>query len=209
MSTKKLAGAFGAGAICMGALTIAIAMGPEDEQPEMSAEAMAEMQAWMELGMPGEHHELLAKGVGEWDCVAEFIMEPGTPPTVSKGTMKTEPMFDGRYYKSHMKIDMMGMPMEGYALTSYDNGREEFHAIWIDSMSTAIYHSKGNMSADNSKLVMIGMNYMPEGYEMPMKMETKWHGDDKIVDHFYNMIDGDWVDHGTITYTRKGHAHGG
>ena len=77
-------------------------------------------------------------------------------------------------------------------------------------MSTAVYHSTGNMSSDGSKLIMIGQNYDPsKGGEVGMKMVTKWHDDNKFVDHFYNEIDGDWVDHGTITYTRKGHAQGG
>ncbi|MEQ8770221.1 MAG: DUF1579 domain-containing protein [Phycisphaerales bacterium] len=225
MTTKKLAGAFGAGAICMGTLTFVIATGEPDkpkmpamadmqdmprmqDMPEMSA-AEAEMQAWIELSQPNAHHEHLAKYVGAWDVDAWFKMDPNAPAMESTGSMTTKTLMDGRYTMSRFNMpEFMGGPFDGMAIMGYDNAKQKYVSTWIDSWSTGIMVSEGAMSSDGSKLIMMGSMAGPEGDET-MKMVTEWHGDDTIVDTFYDLTDGEWNMHAKMTYTRKGHAHGG
>lgn len=185
------------------------AMGHQPEtSPEMSPEAMAEMEGWMKLGIPNEHHEMLAKGVGEWNATTWFKMDPNAPAMEGTGTMSTKALFDGRYFASQFHMDdMMGMPFDGRAFIGYDNGREQFVSTWIDSMSTAIFVSKGAMSSDSTKLVMMGTHIGPTGEDQTMKMVTEWTGDNSFTDTMYDLVDGEWNLHGKISYTRKGHAN--
>ncbi len=211
MVSKKTTGAFAAGAVCMGALAFAIAAGPEDQKgmPEMSAETAAEMQAWMELSQLNEHHEQLTKYVGEWDVAAWFKMDPNAPAMESSGSMVTEPVMGGRYTKSNFHMpEWMGAPFDGIAYMGYDNAQQKYVSTWMDSWSTGIMMSTGTMSSDGSQLIMMGTMQGPEGEEM-MKMVTEWVDDNTIVDRFYDLADGEWNLHGKMTYTRKGHAHGG
>lgn len=235
MMTKQLAIAFCAGALCCGGLLVATGFAPEDkakdamhkgleqvkkqgqeaidkvagDQPEMSPEAMAEMQEWMKAGEPGEHHKELAKSVGEWGLTGWFVMNPGESPTEFAGKMVTTPVFEGRYFKSDMTFDMMGMPMGGLAFAGYDNIQGKYVSTWIDSMSTGIYYAEGYMSSDG-KLIQKGTKFMPDGTQVVSKMVTVRHGADKVVDEFYDEIDGDWSLHGKITYTRtSASAHAG
>ncbi|GJM19619.1 MAG: hypothetical protein DHS20C14_18320 [Phycisphaeraceae bacterium] len=234
MSKKMTVAAFVAGAVCTGSLAFVIGAGPEDAknalkktadgyvqrgqdaakdamggQPEMTPEAMAEMEAWMKLGAPGEQHKMLAKSVGEWSATTWFKMDPNAPAMEGTGWMKTQPILGGRYFKSHYHMDdMMGMPFDGHALMGYDNGAGHYVSTWIDSMSTGIYSQTGTMSSDGNKLIMMGTMTGPEGEET-MKMVSEWHGDNKFTDSMYDLIDGEWNLHGKITYTRKGHADAG
>lgn len=218
MANRQLIVAFGAGVIGAGALAFAVGLGPDDDKAhggmdaaaqEMSPEAMAEMQQWMDAGTPGEQHEMLAKSVGEWTCTTWFKMDPDAPAMESTGTVSTKPVLGGRYFQSHFHMDdMMGMPFDGIAFMGYDNIQDRFVSTWIDSMSTGIFSSTGKMSSDGTKLIMTGTMTEPDGTVTATKMVTEWVGDDKIIDTMYDDVDGEWNLHGKITYTRKGaHAH--
>ena len=37
----------------------------------------------------------------------------------------------------------MGMPMEGWSIEGYDNGKKEFVNIWIDNMGSGMASSSG------------------------------------------------------------------
>src|SRR6476646_4676177 len=98
----------------------------------------AELEAFMKLSQPGEHHAHLKQMVGTFDVDMEIVAAPGAPPTKSKGSQKSHMLLDGRYLASEYTGDMMGMPFRGMSLMGYDNQKKKYFNAWIDSMSTGI-----------------------------------------------------------------------
>jgi hypothetical protein len=213
--------AFTAGVACTASLALLIASGPEheehgnhdqdndmnhvtqpeaDEMMEMSPEDMMAMMN--DFSTPGDHHKLLGKTIGNWKASASFIMDPSAPPMESVGSMETKWILDGRFTQSVLKMDFMGQPFEGHAITGYSNPHSKYVSSWVDTMSTHITLMKGNTSEDGS-LVMQGTSLTPMG-ENPMKIVSSWIDDNTVQDKFYDkMPDGTWFNSGSITYTRK------
>jgi len=204
--------AFAAGVITTSSLALLIASGPEtnskdkvtpdemDKMMEMSPDEM--MAAMAKIATPDEHHEHLGKFVGEWKADASFMMDPAAPPTKSTGSMSVEWVLGGRFTKSDFKMDFMGQPFEGLAYSGYDIAHGVYVGAWMDTMSTKITYTEGNID-EAGNLVMQGIATTPMG-DNPMKIVTSWIDDDTVKDMFYDkMPDGTWMNSGSITYTRK------
>ena len=110
------------------------------------------MEAMMKYGTPGKQHEQLKAMVGTWDADVTFQMDPAAPEQKSKAKMVNESLFDGRYLKGDYTGDFMGQPFKGMSLMTYDNAKEKYVSLWIDSMSTMMMLSEG--TADSSGKVI-------------------------------------------------------
>lgn len=185
-----------AGFMLQASLAPTHAIQPEGEQPSME-EMMAEMAR---LGTPGEHHQKLARTVGEWDVKATFMM-PGQPPMEGAGSMSSEWVLDGRFIHTDFQMpDFMGMPFAGIGYNGYDNGSESYVGVWMDNMSTKAFVTKGELMDDGS-FVWIGDNSMGG----KMKIVSTMPDDDTMHDTFFDSMDGgkSWTESGTMHYTRK------
>jgi len=208
--------AFGAGSIVTAAIAVLIAAGPEHDHGhdhdkgkatkyeltqaiEMSPEEM--MAGMMRLATPNEHHAHLMNSVGSWSAKTSFVMDPTQPATEAPAKMSVRPLLDGRYAMGNFSMDFAGQPFEGFSIIGYDNAKEEYISVWMDSMSTRITYMTGNMD-DDGNLVMLGTSSTPMG-ENPMKIVSSFIDDDHMTDRFYDqMPDGSWFNSGTIAYTR-------
>lgn len=122
-----------------------------------TGDMQAAMERYMKLGETGPQHKFLADHlVGEWDVVSRFWMDPAAPAIESTATSTARPILNGRYIQSDYSGDMMGMPFTGISITGYDNYTKQFNAVWIDSMSTAMFISNGSMARDGSGLTFHG-----------------------------------------------------
>ncbi len=83
---------------------------------------------------PSAAHELLAKGVGDWEA-RTTCMAPGQKPVVETGRERVLPICGGRWFWSDFTGTMMGQPFQGHSLTGYDAGQQRYVAFWIDSTS--------------------------------------------------------------------------
>jgi hypothetical protein len=97
----------------------------------------------------------------------------------------------------------MGKPFSGQGVTGYDNTKKKFVGTWIDSMSTGIMRSEGTTDASGKVMTtqMTGVDPLT-GKESKMKIVTKWEGDDKLVDEFYEKRGGKEIKTMEITYSR-------
>ncbi len=167
-------------------------------QPEEGiSEYDAEMMKIMELGQPGEHHKVLDHAVGTWDAHVEFYGPDGSV-MAGDGTMTSKWVLDGRYVMSKFDMpDFMGSPFNGIAFNGYDNLKEEYVSVWMDSMSTAIIYQTSTYDAGT--FVTVG----PNGHGGTMKTVSTM-GEDSGTDVFYEKLeDGSWHKSGTITYKRQ------
>lgn len=120
--------------------------------PVMAQEPTAEQQAMMEmmekLATPGEMHEKLEPMVGTFDVEATFWMAPGTEPMSSKGKSKNEWILGGRYVAQNYEGEFMGQSFNGLGMTGYDNYKKHYFGTWIDSMSTTMMMTTGQLDGD-------------------------------------------------------------
>jgi len=195
----------------------------EDKSPEPSvkdgfsdAEAAEVMKAWLALGTPGEHHKRLDPLVGSWDIVVKsWNAGPEGPPTESKGTARTRWLYEGRYLLEEVKSEVVmpdpasgknqTIPFEGQGITGYDNYKNLYVGIWIDSLSTQIQISKGGMDPEGRTLTMYGdMDEPTLGvHGRTVKFVTRIEGKDKHTFAMYDLHAGENYKVMEITYTRK------
>lgn len=120
--------------------------------PALAQEQQADQKAMMEmfekLGTPGEMHKKLEPFVGTFDVEVTWWMDPSQEPSKSKGKSKHTWILGGRYLLQEFEGSMMGAPFTGQGVTGYDNFRKEYFGTWIDSMSTSIMVSRGQVEGD-------------------------------------------------------------
>jgi hypothetical protein len=136
------------------ALLFAVPAWAQDQQG--SAEEAAMMQAWMAYMTPGEPHQILAKGAGEWEHQVKSWMAPGTTPTEGTATSESEMILGGRYLADHFTGNMMGMPFEGHGISGYDNAKKKYFMGWIDNMGTGLMTGWGDYDASTKKITYTG-----------------------------------------------------
>lgn len=171
-----------------------------EHQPEGMQDGAPDMAQIMEMvqksGELGEHHKLLAKMEGEWEMTARFMMEPDSPPEISKGTSRNKLILGGRQLLSEVDLNMvfMGqeMPFSGLGLMGYDNVNGVFQSTWADSMGTGQMHQSGTL--EDGKIVVEGkgknvmgeftmknvIRFVDGGYDMEFWESNPMMGDDEL-----------------------------
>jgi hypothetical protein len=193
--------------ICALALgtSIVIAQHSGGDKKMPSQEEMMKMME--QMGKVGPEHQKLAESAGTWDADVKFWMDPSAPAQTSKGTMKMEPIWDGRYMQMTFdgEMDMGGqkMPFKGMGFLGYDNAKQVYWSTWMDSMSTMMMKSEGKM--EGNKVVLHGMMFDPMTKQDTKTREVTTH---KYKDHMmFEMFcagpDGKEMKMMEITYTRK------
>jgi hypothetical protein len=112
---------------------------PADAQAKMKAE----MDAYMKLAQPGEHHKMLGHLAGKWVATGKTWMNPGQPPVEMNSTVEASWILGGRYLQEVHTSSFMGQPFEGRSLDGYDNYTHEYFSTWVDSMGTGVMVFRG------------------------------------------------------------------
>lgn len=162
--------------------------GQEPQEPadasvlEMSPEEM--MAEYMKLGQPGKEHAELMKGVGEWNTITRMQTAPTEPWTEGKGFTKIQKALGGRFLieKVQYNFNFGGFETktDGILILGYDNFTKKYQSIWIDSMSTGMFYTEGEMD-ENGVMELSGtMRDMmsPDGRQFLMRSVPK------DADHF-------------------------
>ena len=154
-----------------GAMIAAAVCGCAHEKPVESNPGMM-MAKMQELGTPGAQHRLLGGFVGTWAAEAKFWMDVNQKePDVSKGVMTVQAMLDGRYlhgdYKGSFSVPgpdgkTQEMQFNGHMLRGYSNADAEYQSVWIDSESTTILWSTGQLGGDGKSIHSTGSAKGPD-----------------------------------------------
>ena len=142
-------------AMGLGGLTLA-APAEKKAAKDSAAEMSPEMEAYMKLAIPGEHHKHLATTVGSWATTVKMWTEPGKPPTESTGTMESHWMLGGRFVESIYKGEFMDQPFEGRSFDGYDNGAGMYTSTWADTFGTMSVASTGSCEKQGKVRTMVG-----------------------------------------------------
>ena len=161
---------------------------------------MAAMMAHMN---PGEPHGVLAKVVGKWDYVMSMWMEPGGEPQKVPGTSEFEMILGGRFLKQTLKGDFMGMPLEGIGITGYDNSRNMYVSIWMDSSGTSLTYGEGSYDTEKHILQIKGKMTDPMvGGIVPYRYTWEMKNEGRMVFSMYTTRGGQEVRMFEIAYTK-------
>ena len=125
------------------------------------AQTEAEAKAWQAFMTPGDMHKNLALSAGNRKAEITIWMAPGSQPTTSTATAKSEMTMGGRYLQSTYTGEFMGMPFEGSSTTAYDNGKKLFVATWIDNMGTGVMITEGKWNPAKKAIEMKGKQTDP------------------------------------------------
>lgn len=141
-------------------------------QDEKNKEEM--MKAWQDYMTPGQMHEMLAKGVGEWTAKIKMWEDPSKPPTESIGTSEVKSILGGRYFEGTYKGTYNGMEFNGKTVNGYDNAKKKFFNTWIDNFGTGIMYLEGTYDEGNNLFTFTGTEVDPmSGKDIPVRETFK------------------------------------
>jgi hypothetical protein len=183
---------------------------PDVKKPEGKPEGMpdeaAMMEAWQKAMTPGEMHEYLAKGIGEWEGTMKWWMAPGTPPAESPTTTTISAMMGGRFTMAKSTGTVMGQPFEGMGIYGYNNSTKKFESVWMDNMGTMMMNFTGTMGADKKSITWETKFMDPmTGKESWMKNVETMKSDSEYMMEMYgpSPTDGKEFKSMEISYKRK------
>lgn len=201
----RKAGAF-AFAFAAAALIAGLALAQSgNQQPQLTPEQQAEMEAYMKAATPGPQHQALAATAGDYDLKIRNWPDPAGQPMEESGKAKRSMALGGRVLVEDVDSTMMGMPFTGHGMTGYDNVTGKYWSTWTDTMGTGLMLSEGTCDASGKTCTFTG------SYNDPVKktlvkarMTTKWTSPTTEVFEMYGPgKDGKETRMMEITYTKK------
>jgi hypothetical protein len=187
---------------CLAAHVPATLAAGQDEKDAGQQQMSPEMEQWMKLASPGEHHHHMNALVGRWNCAIKGWQE-GQEVT-STGTATMEWMLGGRYVRENFKSTMMGMPFEGAGVFGYDNVKGVHCSVWIDNMSTGLMVGEGSCS-EGGNVITDTAQYMDPmtGTAKKVKSVMRVVSKDELLFTMYDVDEtGKETKSMEITYTR-------
>ncbi len=185
----------------------------ESESHESAAELMevadpqqaAMMKKWEAYATPNENHEVLGQMVGEWEHEIKWWMSPDQDPDVSTGQSRISWILGQRFIQHDVDGKSMGMPFTGMGITGYDNGKQVYNSIWLDSMSTGMMKGKGQYNSDMNTLTEEGIFTCPLEGQKSFRAVTTFIDDDHFRYEMFTNAMGTSDEYRSmeISYTRK------
>ena len=192
--------------VCLGACAILLcSIVFAQEQPKMSPEEKAQMDAMVKAATPGDPHKKLASMIGTWDATVKmFPMQPGAPVQQSTGVSENKWVLGGRWVQETFNGTFMGMPFSGIGYTGYDNIKKQYVGTWMDTASTSVMTSTGGPTGEKTYEFNSSMDDPMSGKAMPLKTKMTVIDDNKhVMEMWAPAPDGKMVRMMEITYTRK------
>src|SRR6266511_1484522 len=139
------------------ALLVSLALAQTgNQQPQMTPEQKAEMEAFMKAGTPGAPHQVLASSAGNYDMKVKSWHDPAGVAMEDAGTAKRSMMLGGRVLFEEVTSTMMGAPFTGHGMMGYDNVSGKYWSTWNDSMMTGLMVSEGTCDAQGKTCTFTG-----------------------------------------------------
>lgn len=164
----------------------------------------ANEKAWAAYMTPGPVHKMIAASDGEWDFEMTTWMQPGAPPTKSKGSSVNKMILGGRYQETRNKAEFMNMPYEGIGMLAYDNAKKIFQSTYMDNMSTGIMTMEGTWNEAAKTIEFKGVSVDPStGKDLRMREVFRLVDNDHQTMEMYCDINGQEMKMMEIQFTRK------
>jgi hypothetical protein len=152
----------------------AAAAGAADNAAGGDAAQKEMMELMVKAGTPAEGHARLKTMEGRWNAAVKSWMKPGGKPEQSKGSATFTWIFGGRFLRQDFIGDWGGMKFEGLGYVGYDNTRQEYTNVWMDSMSTGMAAASGQYDASSKSIRDQGTASCPMTGEKNMWYRSEW-----------------------------------
>jgi hypothetical protein len=116
------------------------------------------------------YEEILKRMLGTWDVQARLWFEPRADPVAMSGTSITEKDPVDGFIQTRLKATLLGEMITGMGLDGYDQTREKFVSVWIDSADAGIATFEGTYDPNTRAITSFGEKRDPETGK---KVETK------------------------------------
>jgi uncharacterized protein DUF1579 len=174
------------------------------QQPEMTPEQKAEMEAYAKAGTPGAQHKALAATVGSYDVKSKSWQAPGGPASEGTGTATRTMALDGRVLVEQFNGSMMGMAFTGHGMQGYDNVTGKAWSTWNDSMSTGVMLSEGTCDDKGTCTFTGTWNDPVTKKKLTSRMTSRWPSPTTEIFEMYGPAkDGKEFKMMELTYTKK------
>jgi hypothetical protein len=172
--------------------------GPGAAKPELNKEAI--LKAMAVAGRPGPAHKALGALTGSWKAEVKCWMDPDDPPNVSQATSTANWILEGRFLDEEFHGEMMGQPFTGRCLMGFDNTKQKFNSVWVDSLHTSMFTSEGKGDDANKVITLEGRMDCPATGQRNVPVKQLFHliSPEKHVLEMFN----DGRKTMEITYTR-------
>jgi hypothetical protein len=154
---------------------------------------------------PKKEHEWLRQLDGEWESVAEMVMEPGKPPVTSKGTESVRSL-GGYWSVAEMKGECMGVPVAGVMTIGYDAQKKKYVGTWVCNMCECLWKYEGTLDSAGKVLTLEteGPHFADPTKLVKMRDVIEIKGKDhKVLTSSMQGEDGKWVTFMTANSRRK------
>ncbi|MCO5171469.1 MAG: DUF1579 family protein [Planctomycetes bacterium] len=175
-----------------------------DTQAKASCDTSADDCAT--AGRPGEAHRKLDTMIGSWSAACTFWTKPGEAPQTSQGTSVNSWVLGGRFVEQRFFGVMPGVntPFEGHGFTGFDNAKGKYVGAWLDSYSTGISLSEGEVSPCGKVFTFRCEQVGAEGVTIKLRDQLKLVSADRHVFTMWRaMGDGPEMKIMEIVYTRR------
>jgi hypothetical protein len=175
------------------------------QQPQMTPEQKAEMEAYMKAATPGPQHQGLASAAGNYSMKVKSWHDPAGPAMEDTGTAKRSMELGGRVLVEEVQSTMMGQPFTGHGMTGYDNVTGKYWSTWNDTMGTGVMLSEGTCDASGKNCTFKGSWVDPiKKTPITARMTSKWTSPTtEIFEMFAPGPDGKEMKMMEITYTKQ------
>ena len=188
------------------ALLVSLALAQTgNQQPQMTPEQKAEMEAYMKAGTPGAPHQVLASSAGNYDMKVKSWHDPAGIAMEDTGTAKRSMMLGGRVLFEEVSSTRMGAPFTGHGMMGYDNVTGKYWSTWNDSMMTGLMVSEGTCDAQGKTCTFTGhWNDPVKKTPVKARMTTRWTSPTTQIFEMYGPgKNGKEMKMMEITYTKK------
>lgn len=170
-----------------------------------SAGRVFSQDSYEKRGAPGAEHKSLAKLVGDWNVASKLWENPGAPAKESKAHGKFRAIMGGRFIVQDYEGEYGGKPFTGMGIFGYDNAKQKYTRMWIESGSTSMSYSEG--TDDGKSKTYVAEKEGPGGQKMTMKQTIVFQDDDHFLFTFAMVMGPDEAPKEMkmmeLAYTRK------
>jgi hypothetical protein len=155
-----------------------------------------------------EEHAWLQQLVGDWTCVAEANMGPGTEPMRIESTEHVRSI-GGLWILAEGAATIEGTQMSTVMTIGYDPRQEKYVGSWVDSTQTHFWTYVGKLDDARTTLTLeaegpdFGDPSKTALYRDAIALEGK---DKKVMTSSVRGADGKWTSFMRAEYTRKAKA---
>jgi hypothetical protein len=125
---------------------------------------------------PGPEHEWLRQREGIWDAT---MRQPDG--STSKGTITYKMDVGGLWLLSDYEGQFAGQKCQGRGMDGYDQTRQKYVNVWVNSMRTGPTISYGTYDKDNKTLTLAGEAQDPRGQKINITMVDRWEDPNTMV----------------------------